>query len=234
MDSIKDEDREGVETIWDALVNKKAAVTYEFRFKTPWQARNGSRGDTWVLMSAYPERDGDGRLKSVFGSITNISQQKWAEDFQKRRMEEAIELKRQQENFIDMTSWVPLIRWSFCGVNNTSHEMRNPLSAILQCSDEISSSLTEFQTLSEEAQSGEKLSDVLESSIDAAQTSALCAQHQVRVSVDDETFANPGVKQKRIVDDILTLSKLDSALLVVTPVAVQPVSWERARNLSNY
>jgi hypothetical protein len=44
--------------------------------------------------------------KSVFGSITNISQQKWAEDFQKRRMEEAIELKRQQENFIDMTSWV--------------------------------------------------------------------------------------------------------------------------------
>ncbi|PMD38172.1 hypothetical protein L207DRAFT_545365 [Hyaloscypha variabilis F] len=191
MDSIKDEDREGVETIWDALVNKKAAVTYEFRFKTPWQARNGSRGDTWVLMSAYPERDGDGRLKSVFGSITNISQQKWAEDFQKRRMEEAIELKRQQENFIDMTS----------------HEMRNPLSAILQCSDEISSSLTEFQTLGEEAQSGEKLSDVLESSIDAAQTIALCAQHQ-----------------KRIVDDILTLSKLDSALLVVTPVAVQPVA----------
>jgi len=30
--------------------------------------------------------------------------------------------------------------------------------------------------------------------------------------------------QKRIVDDILTLSKLDSALLMVTPVAVQPVS----------
>jgi len=30
--------------------------------------------------------------------------------------------------------------------------------------------------------------------------------------------------QKRIVDDILTLSKLDSALLVVTPVSVQPVS----------
>ncbi|KAE9368499.1 hypothetical protein N431DRAFT_414964 [Stipitochalara longipes BDJ] len=191
MDSIKDEDREGVETIWEALVNRKAAVTHEFRFKTPWQDRNGNRGDTWVLMSAYPERDSNGQLKSVFGSITNISQQKWAEDFQKRRMEEAIELKRQQENFIDMTS----------------HEMRNPLSAILQCSDEISSSLTEFQMLEEEAQSGQKLSDVLESSIDAAQTIALCAQHQ-----------------KRIVDDVLTLSKLDSALLVVTPVAVQPVA----------
>ena len=55
-------------------------------------------------MSAYPEKDGNGKLKSVFGSITNISQQKWAEGLKKRGMEEAIELKRQQENFIDMTS----------------------------------------------------------------------------------------------------------------------------------
>jgi PAS domain-containing protein len=104
MDSIKDEDREGVKTIWKALVESKTAVTHEFRFKTPWQDRHGSRGETWVLMSAYPERASDGQLKSVFGSITNISQQKWAEGFQKRRMEEAVELKRQQENFIDMTS----------------------------------------------------------------------------------------------------------------------------------
>ncbi|KUJ24371.1 uncharacterized protein LY89DRAFT_604977 [Mollisia scopiformis] len=191
MDSIQDEDRAGVEEIWKEIVNKKTAVTHEFRFKTPWQDRNGSRGDTWVLMSAYPERDEDGNLKSVFGSITNISQQKWAEDFQKRRMEEAIELKRQQENFIDMTS----------------HEMRNPLSAILQCSDEISTSLTEFKSVDDDSRTNEKLLDVLESNIDAAQTIALCAQHQ-----------------KRIVDDILTLSKLDSALLMVTPVAVQPVA----------
>ena len=190
MNSIKDEDREGVETVWKELVNRKTAVTHEFRFKTPWQDRNGSRGDTWVLMSAYPERDSDGNLKSVFGSITNISQQKWAEDFQKRRMEEAIELKRQQENFIDMTS----------------HEMRNPLSAILQCSDEITSSLTEYKSGDHDSLP-QGLIDILDSSIDASQTIALCAQHQ-----------------KRIVDDILTLSKLDSALLIVTPVSVQPVA----------
>lgn len=76
MDSIKDEDRAGVEMSWKKLVNRTTAVTHEFRFKTPWQDRNGNRGDTWVLMSAYPERDEDGKLKSVFGSITNISQQK--------------------------------------------------------------------------------------------------------------------------------------------------------------
>jgi hypothetical protein len=68
--------------------------------------------------------------------------------------------------------------------------MRNPLSAILQCSDEITSSLSEFRLLEEQAQSGQKLSDILESSIDAAQTIALCAQHQVRFSPETGTITN--------------------------------------------
>jgi PAS domain S-box-containing protein len=113
MDSIKDDDREAVQMVWDRLVTEKIPIiTQEFRVKAPSQDRNGMRGETWVLMSAYPEKDAEGGLRSVFGSLTDISQQKWAEDIQKRRMEEAFELKRQQENFIDITS----------------HEMRNPLS----------------------------------------------------------------------------------------------------------
>jgi CheY-like chemotaxis protein len=82
--------------------------------------------------------------------------------------------------------------------------MRNPLSAILQCADEISSSLSEFRSTSNP--SSVISSQLVESNIDAAQIIALCAQHQ-----------------KRIVDDVLTLSKLDSALLLVTPIDVQPV-----------
>ena len=85
--------------------------------------------------------------------------------------------------------------------------MRNPLSAILQCADEISTSLSDFRLSEEMSEASDKLSDLFDSGIDAAQIIALCAQHQ-----------------KRIVDDILTLSKLDSALLIVTPVAVQPVA----------
>ncbi|EOD43642.1 histidine kinase hhk13p [Neofusicoccum parvum] len=187
IDAVKPEDQQLVVNLWSALVSKTEAVTAEFRFKTPWEDKNGNRTDTWVLFSAYPEKNAQGTLKSVFGTITNISQQKWAEGFQKRKMEEAVELKRQQENFIDITS----------------HEMRNPLSAILQCADEISSSLYDFR------QSGSKTIDeeLVISSIDAAQTIALCAQHQ-----------------KRIVDDVLTLSKLDSAMLLVTPVDVQPLT----------
>lgn len=100
MDSVKDEDREIVEEMWNKLINKKEPANREFRFKVRWEARNGSaKGDTWVLASAYPEKAENGSLKSVFGSITNISQQKWAEDVQKQRTEEAVEMKRQQGKF---------------------------------------------------------------------------------------------------------------------------------------
>ncbi|KAI9704053.1 MAG: hypothetical protein M1820_005675 [Bogoriella megaspora] len=189
VDAIKPEDQEFVRELWHKIVDKLEPTTAEFRFKAPWIDPSGQRADTWVLFSAYTERYAEGTLKSVFGSVTNISQQKWAEGFQKRKMEEAVELKRQQENFIDITS----------------HEMRNPLSAILQCADEISTSLQDFRNSSP----GTHIinDDLLHSNIDAAQTIALCAQHQ-----------------KRIVDDVLTLSKLDSALLLVTPVDAQPLA----------
>jgi signal transduction histidine kinase/CheY-like chemotaxis protein/PAS domain-containing protein len=184
MESIRDEDRPGVEEVWKKLVNDKAAITHEFRFKLSREVASG-HVDNWVLMSAFPEKDEVGNLKSIFGCLTDISQQKLAEDFQKQRREEAVELKRQQENFIDITS----------------HEMRNPLSAILQCADEISESLSKHRA---SAAAGVGL--LMDNCIDAANTILLCANHQ-----------------KRIVDDILTLSKLDSQLLVITPVDVQPV-----------
>lgn len=77
-----------------------------------------------------------------------------------------------------------------------SHELRNPFSATLQCADGILSSVMEFQL-----QGG-----VLDAEdiIDAASTILVCVQHQMR-----------------IIDDVLTLSKLDSMLLSVVPVDVQ-------------
>jgi hypothetical protein len=99
IDAVMDDDRADFVDVWQKLVVKKQQVTHEFRVKAPWRDRNGIVGDTWVLMNAYAETDGDLHLKSIFGCLTNISQQKWAEGFQKRKMQEAVELKRQQENF---------------------------------------------------------------------------------------------------------------------------------------
>ncbi|TID26531.1 histidine kinase hhk13p [Venturia nashicola] len=195
IDAVSEDDQPVVRKRWSELVEEcKPVEAFEFRFKAKWRDRHGNSSDTWALFSAYPETHSEdspgavvGSLKSVFGSLTNISQQKWAEDFQKRKMEEAIERKRQQENFIDITS----------------HEMRNPLSAILQCADEIATGLADYQVGDSNAIDAE----LVKNSVEAAQTITLCAQHQ-----------------KQIVDDILTLSKLDSHMLMVTPIDVQPIS----------
>lgn len=183
---VREEDKELLQSLWEDAVQRGVSRTEEIRFKGVWRGQGDATGDIWVLCSVFVEKYPDSSLKSIFGSLTDISQQKWAESVQIKRMEEAVELKRQQSNFIDMTS----------------HEMRNPLSAILQSADEIAGSLIEFKNGKDAAQIPLSL---IESNIDAAQTISLCANHQTR-----------------IVSDVLTLSKLDSALLLVTPVDVQP------------
>jgi signal transduction histidine kinase len=73
---------------------------------------------------------------------------------------------------------------------------------MLMCADGIAEALLNFQASKSKTAI---LSDSLvESNLDAAQTIVLCAQHQ-----------------KRIIDDVLTLSKLNSTMLHVTPVQVQ-------------
>ncbi|RBA22433.1 hypothetical protein FPRO05_00780 [Fusarium proliferatum] len=145
---------------------------------------HGEPIDFWVLVTAHPEITLSGTLRSIMGSITDISHLKWAQGLQNRRLQEAEETRRQQNEFIDITS----------------HEMRNPLSAILQCADDITSAMQACRTNGITASQ-----DVIESCLDASQTIALCVQHQ-----------------RSIVDDILTVSKLDSNLLLITPVVCQP------------
>lgn len=173
------------------VVHQQVHTSWEIRLKHPWKAPGDLDHDTngasmWILVSAFPELSSDGSVKAVMTCLTDISHLKWAENLQKQRTEEALESKRQQENFIDMTS----------------HEVRNPVSAIIQCADSIVSSLNDLST----APNQKARESLVENGIDSAQIIISCAQHQ-----------------KRIVDDILTLSKLDSKLLSITPVNAQPI-----------
>ncbi|TVY84027.1 Hybrid signal transduction histidine kinase K [Lachnellula suecica] len=178
---------------WAKLVSGKPTPPFELRLRRSFAAEETVGGEkvegfTWIIAAAYAERDEEGAIVGILGCITDISRQKWAEGFQKRKMLEAVELKRQQENFIDMTS----------------HEMRNPLSAIIQCADSIGTSLSEFDAGTKDVLIPR---EILDNVTDAGHTIVLCAQHQ-----------------KRIIDDILTLSKLDSDLLAITPIEVQPIA----------
>jgi hypothetical protein len=65
---------------------------------------DGARIEYWVLAASQPELSADGKLVSVMGSLTDISHLKWVQGLQERRIQEAEEAKRQQNEFIDITS----------------------------------------------------------------------------------------------------------------------------------
>lgn len=90
----------------------------------------------------------------------------------------------------------------------TSHELRNPLSAVVQCAESAITTLEHLNsplspTLSTEANRN-NFHEEIESTIDSLSTILTCSAHQ-----------------KRVIDDVLTLSKLDSELILITPVRVQ-------------
>ncbi|KAF2129176.1 hypothetical protein P153DRAFT_376440 [Dothidotthia symphoricarpi CBS 119687] len=118
-------------------------------------------------------------------------QQKLGEQVQAAHALNAQESKRQLESFID----------------TTSHEMRNPLSAIVQCADSIISTHKALGSVTNHHRINQSIS---ESTIDAAEIIVQCSKHM-----------------KTIVDDVLTMSKLDSGLFVMTPVDVQLESVAR-------
>ncbi|THW96655.1 hypothetical protein D6D15_00851 [Aureobasidium pullulans] len=116
--------------------------------------------------------------------------QKREAELQAFSLNEAIEAKRQQEYFIDVTS----------------HEIRNPLGAVILSADSISISLSQIQELVKKSVSAKltidpsSLSELLEGMTESVDTITSCSLHQ-----------------KRITDDILSLSKLDSNLIEICP-----------------
>nr|POE78665.1 hybrid signal transduction histidine kinase k [Quercus suber] len=118
------------------------------------------------------------------GYVIDISHQKWAESVQMHNATSAAEAKRRQEEFID----------------STSHEMRNPLTAMTQLADGISRSLPDSSQRTVDEYLG-----IIRENVEAANTILACAAHQ-----------------KRVIDDVLILTRLESKMLGITPVAERP------------
>jgi signal transduction histidine kinase len=89
----------------------------------------------------------------------------------------------------------------------TSHELRNPLSAVVQCADSVIATLSQLnpQQLNAKQEEVLKVKEQIMNCVDSLQTIISCSLHQ-----------------KRVIDDVLTLSKLDSNLILITPMRVQP------------
>ncbi|KAH6642955.1 hypothetical protein C7974DRAFT_302678 [Boeremia exigua] len=186
LDVYYESDRSKAVGVWDKLLAGDDHATAELRVKRQYKPPVGEPEPAHIHIMAFPYRE-NGEIRSVMACTTDISRLKWAQSFQARLAAEAREAKRQQEAFIDVVS----------------HEMRNPLSAIVHCADAITTAVEECQA--ELSNIPKPCIDALNDNISSANIILQCANHQ-----------------KRIIDDILTLSKLDSMLLSITPTPVKP------------
>lgn len=108
--TIHDDDLAMMDSFFDDLMANKTPATIESRLKKPWSMdRNHSRDSapTWILASGYVELHNSGLFNNIVCWVTDISAQKAAAKDLKQKMDEALELKRQQENFIDMSEALP-------------------------------------------------------------------------------------------------------------------------------
>nr|POE49313.1 sensor histidine kinase rcsc [Quercus suber] len=166
---------------------RRVLDAYQDTFKSGKQLRtefrSSAEGNPWRLLLLTPL--GDENLQHVslreYGgficSIVDITSEKRAELTERKAANEAKERRIQQEKFMDMIS----------------HEIRNPLSAILHCIEDI-----------DEAISTKDSVDVF-AIREAVDTINLCVNHQ-----------------KAIVNDVLSFSKLDSSMLNLSPNSCQP------------
>ena len=183
--SIHPDDFDRIATAYFETSRSKHALRIEFRTR--------SRIPLWRVLMLAPLDDADlHRLNLSNGgficTIADITHEKTAELLQMEIAREAQERKQQQERFIDMIS----------------HEVRNPLSAILHCTEDI------LEAVKDKESSGVPVADITQ----AAETISFCIAHQ-----------------KKIVDDVLTFSKLDASMLTLSPRRAQP-KRHLARTLS--
>lgn len=140
--------------------------------------------DNWCVLTLDPlpangrtfGLDDDG---GFIVTVADITSEKRAESLQTKRVKDAEEHKQLQERFIDMIS----------------HEIRNPLTAILHCTEDIMAAAHEKEHHNLPLSRIKQSADII----------SLCISHQ-----------------KKILDDVLTFSKIDVSMLTLSPRRVKP------------
>jgi len=180
-DFIHPRDRGVVSRFWDGL-----STSQETHQTCEWQFANGR----WVTATIIRlDIAAPGRLRGILGCVTDITERKMHEDSQRERMieaeerrREAEEAKRQQELLIDITS----------------HEIRNPISSLMQCSSLVKTNLLSLQEQMEMALSDGKM---------------FKPTKQVLTTMDEdlealESIYQCGLTQERISNDVLSLGRI--------------------------
>lgn len=105
IESITPDDRDHVRAAWARIVRDKQPIYFEYRGMKTWTANDGDEAEFWLRAVAYPEiATNDDKIVGIQGWLENISVQRYTEKMQEKRLQEALEHKRQANVFLDMVS----------------------------------------------------------------------------------------------------------------------------------
>ncbi|KAJ3150504.1 hypothetical protein HDU86_006382 [Geranomyces michiganensis] len=211
LESVHDDDRERVQDEWRIALSS-ASHTMEIK----WCDRETGTVHH-SLSETILETDNDGNVVGMIGCLTDFTERmrlerekmdalEVAEKYQRRRAEEAENVRRQQELFIDMTA----------------HELRNPLNGIYHNADLIHESL---EKVHEEVNGlRRKYSHISGGTLDQGFEQALArVDTDILQSIEAiETINQCAQHQKNIADDVLQVSKISMNLLRLSHVDYQP------------
>lgn len=101
MNTLQEESAALMMSGWQFLTAEQRPWSGELQLKHQCvDPVSGTSMDCWILAMAQPEFAPDGSIVSIMGSIADISQIKWAQGMQARRLEEAEETRRQQNKYV--------------------------------------------------------------------------------------------------------------------------------------
>ncbi|WWC87709.1 uncharacterized protein L201_002601 [Kwoniella dendrophila CBS 6074] len=180
-----DEDtRKRLEKLWGDYIKDKNAK----EFRVNWRYQNTGRVCSGIfikLESVNPSMSG------ILGCTTDITHEEQRLIEAEQRRQEAEESKHQQELLIDLTS----------------HEIRTPVSAILQCSSLVKENLISLKDQLRYTTNGfiptKELLDDLEEDVDALESIYQC-----------------GLVQERIAGDVLSLARIQLDMLSLYDIEV--------------
>lgn len=170
LQSIADEDVMRVAEAFQKLITDYKSVSIKFRAKEDWEVLDETTGrrisaPRYLVATCLPEMDELGNVLNLQGWLQDVSEAHYTQSLMSQRLQEATVSRQNAESFIDMVS----------------HELRNPLSAILQSADSITSAQSNFIGSVDDGDELTAQRETAESVLDAAQTIILCAQHQKRI-----------------------------------------------------
>ncbi|KAL5511938.1 hypothetical protein ACEPAH_5157 [Sanghuangporus vaninii] len=197
---VQEEDQQAARDLWELAFATQKSASIEMRFK------NG----TYAKWSVQPVHSPEGTFAGIISTITDVSDQRYFEEtrLQHAQEREALARKRAEEAEERRKEADERRRGQELLIDVTSHELRQPVSAILNCSSLMRSNLARHR---------KELARACMSNASFRPTKEL-----LRAMDDDldalDSIYQCGLAQERIANDVLSLSRIQLQILSIQPV----------------